>query len=238
MPESNRENPEIRRVTSRRIFLATSGLLLAGCSTRQVTSVLPSPIWDHSSTPESTASMPAILPKQTRSIGAISRTTWAKGNPIPMKMNKMLPVKYITLHHDGMSTFTNTSKTAAASRLETIRRSHLQRDGGRWGDIGYHFAIDPSGRLWEARPLDWQGAHVSARNEGNVGVVVLGNFEMQSVNRMQEASVLSTLHTLMTRFHVPLSRVYTHQEWAATACPGRSLQKVAVNLRNNALRKI
>jgi len=29
----------------------------------------------------------------------------------------------------------------------------------------------------------------------------------------------------------------THQEWAATACPGRSLQKVTSNLRNNALRQ-
>jgi hypothetical protein len=141
-------------------------------------------------------------------------------------MNKMLPVKYITVHHDGMSSFTNTTKSAAASRLETIRRSHLRRDGGRWGDIGYHFAIDPSGRLWEGRPLAWQGAHVRARNEGNVGVVVLGNFEKQSVNRAQQGAVLSTIQTLMARFRVPLTRVRTHQEWAATACPGRSLQKV------------
>jgi N-acetyl-anhydromuramyl-L-alanine amidase AmpD len=168
-------------------------------------------------------------------LGAISRTNWAKGKPIPRNMNKMLPVKYITVHHDGMSPFTNTAKSAAASRLETIRRSHLRRDGGRWGDIGYHFAIDPSGRLWEGRPLVWQGAHVKARNEGNIGVVVLGNFEQQPVNATQQAAVLSTLQSLMKRYNVPIRRVLTHQEWAATACPGKSLQRVTSNLRNNAL---
>ena len=222
---------------NRRSFLMASSLLLVGCGTKKVTSLLPSPIWDQAPFLENPEMVPVVLPRKTLSIGAISRASWAKGNPIPRNMDKMLPVKYITVHHDGMSPFTNTSKSAAASRLETIRRSHLRRDGGRWGDIGYHFAIDPSGRLWEARPLAWQGAHVRARNEGNVGVVVLGNYERQAVNPTQQEAVLSTLQMLMSRFHVPVRRVLTHQEWAATACPGRSLQKVTANLRNNALRQ-
>jgi len=212
-------------------------LALVGCGAKKVTSMLPSPIWDQAPILETPEMVPTVLPQKTLSIGAITRASWAKGNPIHGNMNKMLPVKYITVHHDGMSPFTNTSKSAAASRLETIRRSHLRRDGGRWGDIGYHFAIDPSGRLWEGRPLAWQGAHVRARTEGNVGVVVLGNYERQAVNPTQQEAVLSTLQTLMSRFHVPVRRVLTHQEWAATACPGRSLQKVTANLRNNVLQQ-
>ena len=222
---------------NRRGFLMASTLMLAGCGTQKVSSILPSPIWDQDPLLDTAEQLPALLPQATLSMGAISRASWAKGNPIPRNMSRMLPVKYITIHHDGMSPFTNTSKSAAASRLETIRRSHLRRNGGKWGDIGYHFAIDPSGRLWEGRPLTWQGAHVRARNEGNIGVVVLGNYERQSVNPTQQAAVLSTLQSLMSRFKVPVRRVLTHQEWAATACPGRSLQKVTSNLRNNALRQ-
>jgi hypothetical protein len=224
---------------NRRGFLMASSLMLVGCGTKKVTSLLPSPIWDQDQAqaidiPE----LPSVvLPHPTHSMGAISRASWAKGNPISRNMNRMLPVEYITVHHDGMSPFRNTSKSAAASRLETIRRSHLRRDGGRWGDIGYHFAIDPSGRLWEGRPLTWQGAHVKARNEGNIGVVVLGNYEEQAVNPTQQAAVSTTLQTLMARFKVPVRRILTHQEWAATACPGRSLQKVTSNLRNNVLRQ-
>ncbi len=137
-----------------------------------------------------------------------------------------------------MNSFTSTSKTSSASRLETIRKSHLRRDGGRWGDIGYHFAIDPAGRLWQGRPLQWQGAHVKARNEGNIGVVVLGNYELQPVNRAQIATIESTLHTLMNKFNVPVSKVRTHQEWAATACPGKSLQRVMVGIRGSSLSNI
>ncbi len=150
----------------------------------------------------------------------------------------MLPVKYITVHHDGMASFTNTSKESASARLETIRESHLRRDGGRWGDIGYHYAIDPAGRVWEGRPLQWQGAHVKARNEGNIGVVVLGNFEIQSVNPAQRAALESTLRSLMRKHNVPVYRVRTHQEWAATACPGKSMQQTMVQLRNGSLRRM
>jgi len=153
-------------------------------------------------------------------------------------MNRMLPVKYITVHHDGMTSFTNTSKNSASSRLETIRKSHLRRDGGRWGDIGYHFAIDPAGRVWEGRPLQFQGAHVRARNEGNIGIVMLGNYEQQNVNRQQVAALESTLKTLMRIHNVPVSRLRTHQEWAATACPGKSLQQAMVGLRSNALKRV
>jgi hypothetical protein len=235
MPQSPEKNT--LPLLNRRGFLMASTLMLAGCGTQKVSSILPSPIWDQNPLLDAAEQLPVVLPHATLSMGAISRASWAKGNPIPRNMNRMLPVKYITVHHDGMSPFTNTSKLAAASRLETIRRSHLRRDGGRWGDIGYHFAIDPSGRLWQGRPLTWQGAHVRAQNEGNIGVVVLGNYERQSVNPTQQAAVLSTLQSLMSRFKVPVRRVLTHQEWAATACPGRSLQKVTSNLRNNALRQ-
>jgi hypothetical protein len=239
MTKTTHENSNLEPstyVAARRTFLFASAMFLVGCGTNKVTSTLPSPIWSGSRPP--TLDLPptnAVLPEPTNMLGAISRSAWAKGQPIPRNMNRMLPVRYITVHHDGMGVFTSTSKSSAASRLELIRKSHLRRDGGRWGDIGYHFAIDPAGRLWQARPLTWQGAHVRAKNEGNIGVVVLGNFERQSVNRAQLGAVTSTLQSLMGKFNVPVSRVRTHLEWAATACPGRSLQQAMVGMRGRSL---
>ncbi|MDG1137205.1 MAG: peptidoglycan recognition family protein [Phycisphaerales bacterium] len=233
MAQTNNEQNQIdpsKIATARRTFMLASALFLVGCGTKKVASTLPSPIWPGAKQHvlDETA---IILPEPTMTLGAISRGNWAKGQPIPRHMNRMLPVRYITIHHDGMNAFTSTTKSSAASRLETIRKSHLRRDGGRWGDIGYHFAIDPAGRLWQARPLTWQGAHVRAKNEGNIGVVVLGNYERQSVNRAQLAAVSSTLQSLMKKYKVPMSKVRTHQEWAATACPGRSLQQAMVGIR-------
>ena len=88
-------------------------------------------------------------------------------------MNPMKLARYITISPwTEMTSFTSTSKSATAARLETIRKAHLRRDGGRWGDIGYHYAIDPAGRLWEGRSLKWQGAHVKSKERRkNIGVV-------------------------------------------------------------------
>jgi hypothetical protein len=222
---------------ARRSFLFVAAMALVGCGSKKVTSTLPSPIWSASKTPELALPTRVVsLPETRVTLGALSRSTWAKGQPIPRNMNRMLPVRYITVHHDGMTPFTSTSKSSAASRLETIRKSHIRRDGGRWGDIGYHFAIDPSGRVWQGRPLTWQGAHVKAQNEGNIGIVVLGNYERQGVNQAQAAAIESTLQSLMRKYNVPVSRVRTHQEWAATACPGKSLQRVMVGIRSSSLR--
>ena len=235
--EENHERSLCMHLLARRSFLLAGAALLVGCGTKRVTSSLPSPIWSGTQKPQLELPVQeAVLPEPSATLGAISRRVWAKGQPIPKHMNRMLPAKYITIHHDGMTSFTSTSKSSAALRLETIRRSHLRRDGGRWGDIGYHFAIDPAGRLWQGRPLNWQGAHVKAKNEGNIGVVVLGNFELQSVNRAQAAAVESTLRSLMKKYSIPVSRVRTHQEWTPTACPGKSLQRLMVGIRGTSLR--
>ena len=123
----------------------------------------------------------------------------------------------------------------AGARLERIRRSHRRRDGGRWGDIGYHYAIDPAGRIWSCRPLSWQGAHVKAHNEGNIGIVMLGNYDRQQVNAAQEAALQKALASLIKTYRVSTGNVRTHQEWAPTACPGRSLQAYVESLRRGSL---
>lgn len=153
--------------------------------------------------------------------GVFERSKWATGDPIPSRMERMLPVSRITVHHDGMSPFWSDSQSAAAGRIDAIRRAHQSQD---WGDIGYHFVIDRSGRIWEGRPLTWQGAHVKYHNEGNIGVVCLGNFDQQSPTELQVAALQRHLEQLIARYGVPNRLVYTHQELAATACPGRALQ--------------
>ncbi|MBG80616.1 MAG: hypothetical protein CMJ39_07920, partial [Phycisphaerae bacterium] len=103
----------------------------------------------------------------------------------------------------------------------------------RFGDIGYHYAIDPAGRVWGCRPLTYQGAHVGGQNQGNLGIVVLGNFDKQSLNRAQQAAIMSFIAGESRRYAVSSSRIHTHQEMAPTACPGQVLQRYMVDIRRS-----
>ncbi len=238
-PDVNADHDLDGLPASRRMFLLMGlGLLATGCQSDTVTRVtnLPGPIWPDrvNSLPDAdvTASYPSPRTGSRAQPpgGVLLRDQWSRGRPAPHLMNRMLPIRYLTVHHDGMDVFRGESRAAAAERLEMIRRSHRNRS---WGDIGYHFIVDRGGRVWEGRPLMYQGAHVKDHNEGNIGVMCLGNFELQTPTDAQLRALNQYLTSLMNAFGVSMRNVRTHQEWAKTACPGRSLQRHMVAARSN-----
>lgn len=159
------------------------------------------------------------------------RFLWAKGQPLFGQLNPMLPVTCMTVHHDGLEElFWGTKPAEVASRLEHYRLGHLGRG---WADIGYHLAIDRGGTLWQGRAIRWQGAHVQFHNEGNIGVLVMGNFDVQSPTIQQIATLRKVVEQLRATYGIKRGRVYTHKEWpnAQTACPGRTLQPRVEKLR-------
>lgn len=161
------------------------------------------------------------------------RFLWAKGQPIRSDLNPMLPVTCVTVHHDGLDElFWGTKQAEVAARLERYRVGHLARG---WADIGYHLAIDRGGVLWQGRAIRWQGAHVHLHNEGNIGVLVMGNFDLQQPSFAQMATLRRVLTELRATYRIKRGEVYTHKEWkdAQTACPGESLQPRVEKLRKS-----
>lgn len=218
---------------------------LAGCSgtPRAGGEPIPGPITQGTPKP---LPLPPMQPMPvTPANGAyqmMPRSAWTSaGIARPRNVDDMNGVKRITIHHDGMTAFTSASQTDAARRLESIRVAHLGRvskKGEPWADIGYHYAIDPAGRVWDARPIEKQGAHVEDQNEHNLGIVMLGNYERQTPSRAQTAALDAFVVAQMRTYRVPISRVFTHQEIGRTACPGTSLQRymVATRASSGALR--
>ena len=164
-----------------------------------------------------------VTPATTGSLGALSRSNWTSEGPIRSKVNMMNGISMITVHHEGWKVVDFTDKSATQDRIETIRTVHV-RDRG-WGDIGYHFIVDRAGRIWEGRPIEYQGAHVSENNEHNVGILVLGNFEKQSPSNAQLQTLFSTTLKLKQMYRVQTKLVRSHQEIKPTSCPGANLQK-------------
>lgn len=155
--------------------------------------------------------------------GVIPRSAWTRSGPNLSDTNPMSGISRITVHHEGSTPFAATAQSAVAQRLESTRRAHVNANG--WADIGYHYVVDPSGRVWEARPVALQGAHVKDNNEHNLGIMVLGNFEEQTPTPAALKSLNDFVVRMMGKYRVPVARVYTHQELKPTACPGRSLQR-------------
>lgn len=161
--------------------------------------------------------------------GVTPRREWTSTGPVLSLINPMNGVNRITIHHSAVISSSVRSKADAARMLTSIRNGHLAQG---WADIGYHYIIDPTGRIWEGRNVRFQGAHVRENNEHNLGIMCMGNFDVERPS----SETLSTLDTFvadrMRAYNVPINRVFTHQEIKPTECPGRNLQSYMIATRS------
>jgi hypothetical protein len=225
MTEQQRE--ESQGGLSRRLLIgqgiALGALFVAGCGKTRTAARSPLP---GNSVPviATLPPPPAPIEPPLPGISVMKRASWTRsGIAKPNECYPMNGVDRITVHHDGMPPVALRGQSDVARRIESIRSSHVNSRG--FADIGYHYVIDPDGRVWEGRPSWKQGAHVKDQNEHNIGVLILGNFDVQRPTPQALASLDSFLAGQMQKHNVSLSRVYTHQEIGPSGCPGRNLQQ-------------
>lgn len=227
-----------RRAVIQGGLIAAAGLVIAGCESATRTGSVPGPLWpdqERSAGESRVGARPSAPPIDTGTIpaGVLPRKEWTnagpnyRGNWFPMN-----GVKRITVHHDALVSVGLTSKMEVARRIESIRSGHRAR-GAEWVDIGYHYLIDPAGRIWQGRSVSLQGGHVKDQNEHNLGIVVMGNFDQHKPTPESLAALDLFVADQMRRYRVPISRVFTHQELAPTACPGRFMQRYMLATRSS-----
>lgn len=219
-------------------FFLGAAALLGGCQTAPTTAArLPEPLYPDREQPGSHANLnptpEPVRPVPVQAgpeIAVIPRSRWTNTQPLSTRETfAMNGVTRITVHHDAIVSTDVSTTNDAVRRLNSVRTGHLQRN---MIDIGYHYVIDPSGRVWEARPVRFQGGHVHNQNEHNLGIMVMGNYDIQSPTPQSVASLDAFLAVQMRRYGVALNNVYTHQEIGQSACPGRSMQSYMVRTRS------
>lgn len=168
----------------------------------------------------------------------IARTEWTRECPNPRDMSPLGKVRKITVHHTGNPyVFTDTSVADVKDELVHVMRGEM---GAGHDDIAYHYVIDPAGRVWAARDIRWQGSHVRNwkgidNREGNVGIMLLGNFERQRPTTAQLATLQQFTIKLQKQYGIVRAKrkggvldknhgVFTHQQLSPTECPGDNLQ--------------
>jgi hypothetical protein len=186
--------------------------------------------------PPAPIAAPSVAAAAPKSPPILPRSAWnarrTRGN-----YDRMTPIWRITVHHTA-TRLPGSSASVAADAINSYQRQHQEQEG--WADIGYHFLIDPSGRIWEGRPLTYQGAHAGSPelNVGNVGVALIGDFTVQQPTAAQKQALAELLDSLCAKYRVEHSRVYTHQEIrdTSTECPGPALQRVVDQWRRGSLK--
>lgn len=153
------------------------------------------------------------------------RSAWGAAGANARRMTPAsAPWTRITIHHSAkyskeIGTFSSGNVAATIHDIQTV---HMRdRD---YGDIGYHYLIDPTGRIWQGRSLEWQGAHASGSNNvGNIGICLLGDFNKERPDPRALASLEKLVDSLSEKNHISPSRVYGHSELRSTECPGDAL---------------
>ncbi|MCB9868677.1 MAG: N-acetylmuramoyl-L-alanine amidase [Planctomycetes bacterium] len=162
----------------------------------------------------------------------LSRSRWSAKRPVVPRMQPMRGVGRVTLHHSATLS-RNVEARVVAAQIRGIQQFHMNQNA--WGDIGYHFLIDPAGRVWEGRELRYQGAHAGgANNERNIGICLLGNFtgRGQQPTSRQISSMEQLVLWLRREFSIPAGGVLTHNEIKGqTSCPGARLQSEINRMR-------
>ena len=136
---------------------------------------------------------------------------------------------------------------AVPAMLRSIQSFHMDVNG--WSDIGYNFAVDRFGRIWEAHSGGTDrmviGGHARGFNTGSTGVVVLGEYGAVAPSTASVQAVASVLAwkfaihgvdpagtvpyttTGSTRYAegqtVVLNRIVGHRDVGQTGCPGSNL---------------
>ena len=163
---------------------------------------------------------------------------------IPRQEWKALPNKYkptphipnkITVHHQGGTENNPLMRQHPMWRgpetVRSIQRSHM--NDRMWIQIGYHFIVGPNGEVFQGRQINETGSHVANNNTGNVGIMLIGNFEIETPTEFQlqaTRDVILLIHSVYPHMDLP-RQIYAHREFRYTDCPGRNLFQFVLDLK-------
>lgn len=142
-------------------------------------------------------------------------------------------VRLLVVHHSAL--IVQGDPRPPVERVRALYKYHARSRG--WGDIGYHFIVDENGQVYEGRQggKSVVGAHAYCNNTGTIGIVLLGNFELEVPSQAQARGLQHLLDSLARQYDLDVHRsiqfhgrtfdtpIVAHRDLLPTLCPGFSL---------------
>ena len=128
--------------------------------------------------------------------------------------------KYIIIHHG-----------AGLLNFEQVNEYHKSK----WGFrsilnfyIGYQYFISYSGRVYQGRVDNEEGAHTIGYNKQSIGICLQGNMEIEEPTLAQLTALEKLVKEKKARYNIKV--VNGHRDFSSTSCPGRNLYQIISNL--------
>jgi hypothetical protein len=177
-------------------------------------------------------------------IQIISRSTW-NAKPPKNSLADLPNPKRITIHHTVLPTLSaEASQATEEQRMRNIQAGEMTGTQN-FSDIGYHYVIMPSGRIYEGRPNSKKGAH-DMINDG-FGVAMEGTFHLEEkITNAQFNSAVALCTQLCKKIGIKdptmlvptpntrqgepspkqLPRIIGHRDRVNTICPGMNQDRL------------
>ncbi|MBD0344872.1 MAG: N-acetylmuramoyl-L-alanine amidase [Coleofasciculus sp. Co-bin14] len=174
---------------------------------------------------------------QSGTLDIVSRQVWG-ARPAKEPLTNLINPKRITIHHTFIPSDPATSQSAEIQRMRQVQNGQMDGSQG-FSDMGYHYMIMASGRIYEGRPENKRGAHDMV-NDG-IGVCFDGDYTNRQITNAQFQSAVALCTRLCQRMGISdpvtpvdtsthpdsgkppivrVPRILGHRDRVATGCPG------------------
>lgn len=165
-------------------------------------------------------------PAQCQKPEIVTRAAWGAKAPIPKRMTRQIP-REIIIHHTGVR------QQPKISLERKLRGLQVYSQGKKaWGDSPYHYYIDVTGRIGEARDVAYAGdTNTKYSVKDRIQVVVEGHFDRDHPTTAQLTSLKALVVWLAGQHIVAGEAISAHNDHAQTDCPGKRLKPYLSTLR-------
>jgi len=96
--------------------------------------------------------------------------------------------------------------------------------------IGYNFVVDLDGTIEVGRDITEIPAHCQGHNSDSIGICYIGGCDKNmkakdTRTQAQKDALYDLVYLLLKQYHLKLSNVYCHNQFADKACPSFSIDQ-------------
>lgn len=181
-------------------------------------------------------------PEEFRTVRTIQEDLSGKKYRWPRRYSP--EIRQLVVHHAAQKV--SGDSRSPVERVRALYEYHANSRG--WGDIGYHYVIDDEGQIYEGRAGGDSvvGGHVYCGNVGTIGIVMLGNFDIEKPTHAQTNSLKWLLAELAGKYELDLKDpavfhggsmpvIVGHGDLISTECPGYYVRKTLGTIRSHVI---